>query len=1458
MHRSRRAAFVGAVLAVCSLVSMAFGSGAAVAAGTTTASISATIGADGTASFDADNNPGDDSGPNNGIVRVNDTVTYSIQYAVNGDVGKNTTFTLTLPQGMEMTGVPAYCKTGSSLDPADAGSATLPYTATSFTQLKAQTLKCNLGDQENASQTVSVSAKVSNLVHNGATLTPTSLSITADGMSVPSLAADLPSVKATSRLKWDISKNGTATAADSGNVWGPRTVACPDPQGNTTRLCLYTVYPLEISAPAGGKGAMPAVDDVTFTDDVSPRKFFTGLTEAQYTALEANPTKYGVRVWPAGPYSVWSTPYGKIGGAVTAENSVRDSGTLSVDQPSLGGPAKFTIKNADWSLKTYPSKGSSGAALPTGRAYAVSQGVKVFVPLDAIRDFGTKNGNKWTLKTANTYTDLNMHGFDTTDVETSDGQDKTNDYRNVQNVIQTPGSFDKFFAGVPGSSSDTQADNDVWNHAWANESAALPGGTTVRSGNTTVAPGQQVVSYLLFGGANSTNPSEYSWVGCDTWDNTKTALTKMNIPQLDQTYQGIHRYSSNGQAVWVSGHMNAQQYVNPVSDLPNIKVQYATGATPANAADSDCNQQNVTWYDSPDAVPGNNAAQASKGIYTAVNRVRISFVQPTPKPVTEDQVFTSVSIGMTVTADGMPDGTTIPNWAESYGLTGNHPATDVLANPPTATKNDRLILAHAQARITKQVRKGTTGNFADSINVTGGDHVQYQIKPSLTSGAQSSGEKQKVWVEDCVPSQLSVDAANTTPAPTVTAPQSPADTQRPKCATGETYVRWEFNNQEINQPVPVITLAADVSQAAEDGTYPNTAYVWSDGDRSLISLRNDEADVVIQNKAGVLLDKRSLTPQVQLNRTDATKLESNQWELRMTNTLPAGGTPVTDPQIVDVLPNSGEHGSTFSGTVALQSVTITEGQTAKNGGGKATVEYTNSTNVPRDTSTPMPASVKWCTQDQIGTTAGCPETLDKTTAIRISRSGAFATGEAITADVTVNMKGDKSGDTVANEAYAKATGLKYPVGPVDRPQEVQGSSVGDYAWWDYNHDGIQDSNEPAASGVKVTLSGKDDLGNTVNLTTTTDANGKYSFADLRASDDAGYSVTFSKPDAYSFTKQAQGSDRAKDSDPDPSTGVAKVVLPKASEDASVDAGLIGSGALDLTKNLQGTGVKGVQDPRDTAFTVVCQAPGQTQGHVVSQMVTLRENIATGTMAAAPITGIPAGSTCFVREVAGGNATKMAVPVNVTIPNGTTVAARTAKVNMTNYYASGTVQVTKKLTGDAAAVKKAQSETFTFDLTCEIQDPTAKDPKILQSGTVQITGAGTKAFADANGKPYSFPAGTKCFAKETENGGAAKSTVEAFDFSHGVVIGSGPNATADGSKETVSTIQAVNEFKNPPVTPNPPTSSTPPASARPAPRSKLALTGTDIAIFVIAAIVLAGLGIGFVAIRRHGKSHDKHK
>jgi len=118
------------------------------------------------------------------------------------------------------------------------------------------------------------------------------------------------------------------------------------------------------------------------------------------------------------------------------------------------------------------------------------------------------------------------------------------------------------------------------------------------------------------------------------------------------------------------------------------------------------------------------------------------------------------------------------------------------------------------------------------------------------------------------------------------------------------------------------------------------------------------------------------------------------------------------------------------------------------------------------------------------------------------------------------------------------------------------ASVGDYAWYDKDRNGVQGATESGAPGVVVVL--KDASGNTVG-SAVTDGNGKYLIPNVPEA--TGYTVTFSSfPGATSLTTQTSDltvTDATLGSDPNATTGVTNSFAVVANtNNPSIDAGLI--------------------------------------------------------------------------------------------------------------------------------------------------------------------------------------------------------------------------------------------------------------------------------------------------------------
>ena len=144
-------------------------------------------------------------------------------------------------------------------------------------------------------------------------------------------------------------------------------------------------------------------------------------------------------------------------------------------------------------------------------------------------------------------------------------------------------------------------------------------------------------------------------------------------------------------------------------------------------------------------------------------------------------------------------------------------------------------------------------------------------------------------------------------------------------------------------------------------------------------------------------------------------------------------------------------------------------------------------------------------------------------------------------------------DTSVNTNFLS---FKVPMPEITEPEEPGNpgsgaptlAKIGDTVWEDNNGNGIQDAGEAGIANVSVDL--RDASGNVV-LTTTTDADGQYSFSIGTGT----YTVAITAPKGYVATDKNVGSDSAVDSDIDASGLSGGITVAKGDVYDSADAGL---------------------------------------------------------------------------------------------------------------------------------------------------------------------------------------------------------------------------------------------------------------------------------------------------------------
>jgi len=209
---------------------------------------------------------------------------------------------------------------------------------------------------------------------------------------------------------------------------------------------------------------------------------------------------------------------------------------------------------------------------------------------------------------------------------------------------------------------------------------------------------------------------------------------------------------------------------------------------------------------------------------------------------------------------------------------------------------------------------------------------------------------------------------------------------------------------------------------------------------------------------------------------------------------------------------------------------------------------------------------------------------------------------------TANVGADVS-DSDANVTNGCSDPITLAVGQSDtsvdagiKPATTAIATIGDKVFIDANSNGQQDNGELGLPGVTVQLLAS--AGNTVLQSTTTDANGNYSFSAPAGS----YYVKFVKPANGNFTVANTGND-ATDSDANVNTGVTGLITVAAGQiNNSVDAGVLGGGTgtcttvgdrawVDANKNY-------TQDAGEVGLAgVIVELINQTTGQVIATTTT---------------------------------------------------------------------------------------------------------------------------------------------------------------------------------------------------------------------------------------------------------------
>lgn len=632
----------------------------------------------------------------------------------------------------------------------------------------------------------------------------------------------------------------------------------------------------------------------------------------------------------------------------------------------------------------------------------------------------------------------------------------------------------------------------------------------------------------LVGSDRFVAPTEVFAVQLSLNNNTGGALNNVALCALLDNAKYSVIETTTGSGVVYGNDTPAPTSVEYAAGYVNANWMPTAGGGNPTGMRTECNDPGVVWYSSPTAVPGG---------LSAISKYRVKYNTLAGGAVGTVRVRVQARETNFYSSQTIFNGTVMPAFGiwRSDELNTNYSNStyyqNVYPNSATGSPGARLFLARAVARITAETESNNTVNSV----LTGGS-IGYVLKPTLAT--VGTANPVQVTVTDVLPVGLSYIVGtgqqnSTTFEPQIITCTANAAPDSHCTANGQQLLVWTLNNQVPNVAIGSISFraAADLS-VLNNQTVINTAIVSSPADPSAEVNRTATRNVTGASPSTLLVFKNSTTSQIEVNSPFSYTVSYRNASL---------GLDFTSLDFIDVLPYNGDANlpfnvttyqrtpaSSFNGTRSLTSVSATSGSVLwfYTNAAPATI---NSDPKHLSNLSPGVGLSMWCAGTAAGPAVGCGFTIDQTTAVRMLDIVILPRTTAIRS-FTLNFasSGNQANDRYTNSASASTLELALSVNSNNVPIVVLESSVGGQVWFDTNGDGVRGAEETGRiGGSTVTLAGTSGAGATVNQSTTTAANGTYSFAHIPS---GTYTVQFTRPNGYRAGTQDAGGDDSLDSD----------------------------------------------------------------------------------------------------------------------------------------------------------------------------------------------------------------------------------------------------------------------------------------------------------------------------------------
>ncbi len=876
---------------------------------------SAIVASDGTPSFDADDIPGNDSGPNNGIIRSHDIVTFNVDFSTDSGGATNPTIKATLPDGLVWDVLPAV-GTGANSGIFDS--------TTGAPGGDMRTIVIHMPDIGSAlSTSIPVQARALGY-QDGTPLNGIQFEMCADELAAPLESAEMD-LEISSAPFMDIMLEAPVFRGVHNN---PST-------GKDGAVYSYTLGILGQHPTRSGtdsfKGSAPIEDPFTFDIDLSnvsdsAEVFTWGPSIGQHQAsdginrnYERGPNGSG------GVQTMWSRSNRPVGRAEEhttatweAARSTPDSGDATLGAGTPGGTYPVTVVGADTD-GPLPTRYANNGIIPAGQGWFASYQVHVWIPICDI-DLGDDGiagtDDDGVLQVAPAVTNF-------------DPDDFWNDQNNYGLGVEDPDNNDHVHTVVSnsiGGPTKRLFESGVWR--WVNTSSNWSAGDGVTS------TGHQYDASVL-SGRNAGVLPQPGVIWGDKFDTTSTKI----VPIAD--YAGSNRSNHMWSRAYASGGPFSATWLQYGTDYT---IEFGTGGVggaaggwtdwnsmgDATLADS----ESPTWWLDPTDPGIGGTYDPDTGVADSISKWRVKLLRDLEPGETVYSWVTYETTGhSTLDLAADPTGDTI---ADTIAATSDYRQASATLdewitsefNPldngwfPEGTssdvfRGDRLRFVEAQVRVDKQVvDTGTGGNFLAGSTAT------FTIDPTVTiPGPDDSAPAEDVVVTDILPAGLTIVAGSLTPT---SAQGNPVEycivcdgsDWTPFYPTSglATGFRFNYGDVPLNTALPQIQFEVLVPFDAPNGqNYENTAVIESPSDPSEEEWRDSQAGITAVQVAALSVNKVPITPLVP---EDTLMI----YELGVANVSDDKDIPFIDT--IDLLPWSGdEDGSSFSGNFTNINIT---------------------------------------------------------------------------------------------------------------------------------------------------------------------------------------------------------------------------------------------------------------------------------------------------------------------------------------------------------------------------------------------------------------------------------------------------------------------------------------------------------------------------------------------------------